>query len=419
MAGGRPKRRLTLGGGGLVLLALVAFVVADRQCAKSRGPAEPSAAPVDSASEGRDEVSASSAAARGPAVAVEPMGGPGVEKLALNLAQYKSVAAYPPWSRAFDPGTEYLLKWNTPSVADLPMDDRPGHDFTYHFDSDRAHVPFGEALTSWIEVWKGSDSSARQTLAIEESFVMIVGGAKSGRSVQLAYHDDGRDGDEVAGDKRYTNRFVPSSQPELAKSAAQVRLMAMVGCCDGARRSMVREFTYAPREVATILSVSDAIRGGSLSVSLDVDVKQQGLFTFEANLVSQIGDVPIGYAQMSAPLEIGRRSVDLAFFGRMFAEKGVDGPYVVKDIRGYRVVTDGAEQNVYFTFDTAHVTRAYKRTDFSGAEWDSQEKRDKVAALQKLIDQTKTGQLPPQPAHIHVDENGVAHVVDDTRPGPP
>ena len=413
-----PKRRVALGaGGGLALLALIA-VLAGRQCAKSRSPVEPTSAAADSAGEnaGGDDVVASSAAAHPSPAPGEPLGGPNVEKLSLNLAQYGSVAAYPPWSRAFDPGTEYLLKWNKASVADLPMDDRPGHDFTYHFDSDRAHVAFGEPLTSWIEVWKGSDSNARQPLAMEEAFVMIIGGAKSGRSVALAYRDDGLEGDEVAGDKRYTNRFVPSSQAELAKSAAQVRLMATVGCCDGARRSMVREFTYAPREVAIIVGVSDAIRGGSLAVTLDVDVKESGLFTFEANLVSQGGEVPIGYAQVSAPLEKGRRSVDVSFFGRMFAEKGVDGPYVVRDIRGSRVVTDGAEQNIYFTYASTHVTKSYNRRDFSGSEWDSPEKRDKVLAMQKLIDQTKNGQLPPQPAHIHVDEHGVAHVVDDTRP---
>lgn len=45
---------------------------------------------------------------------------------------------------------------------------------------------------------------------------------------------------------------------------------------NGSRRTVIREFTYSPREVIKVLSVSDSkSNDGSLNVSLSVDVKEK------------------------------------------------------------------------------------------------------------------------------------------------
>lgn len=359
-----------------------------------------------------------------PAAAPTPivtMGGPTEDRLRRNLDEYKKVAIYPPWSRPHSDGTKYLLAWNRPVASDLPMDDRPGKDTTYRFDADRAHVAYGEAITSWIEVWNKSDPSHKLPITVEDAWVMGDVGPKTGRLVKLSYHDDGQDGDEVAGDGRYSNRFVPSQLAQL-KQASQVHLAAVVSCCDGVRRLFVREFTYAPRKVVEILGVSDTIRNGSLDVMLDVNVLERGTYDFEANLMSGDGSVPIGYTQMNYTLAPGRQSVDLVFFGRMFSERGLDGPYLVRDIHGMLLMLDADEHNIPFQYDTPYVTRPWKRAELSPAEWDAPEKREKIATLHHLIDDTAAGRIggpTSQPQHIDIDEHGVAHVVNDPPRPPP
>jgi hypothetical protein len=380
---------------------------AQRPTSSRNRSTESAAAPHEATVGGR------AATAGAPAAPLLTMGGPTEDRLKRNLDEYKKVAVYPPWSRPFDEGTKYLLDWNKPSTADLPMSDKPGGETSYHFDADRAHVSYGEAITSWIEVWKSGDPGQRVPITVEDAWVMGDVGPKTGRLVRLSYHDDGQDGDEVAGDGRYTNRLVPSALPQL-KQAAQVHLSATVSCCDGVRRMFVREFTYAPRKPLEVLGLSDRVRAGSLAVTLDVNVVERGTYDFEANLMSADGARPIGYSQMNYTLSPGRQTVDLVFFGRMFGEAGVDGPYLVRDVRGLLLSLDGGEHNIPFTYDGTYLTKAWRRADFSPAEWDAPEKREKIAAIERLIAQTAAGQIggaTAQPQHIDIDEHGVAHVV--------
>ncbi len=356
-----------------------------------------------------------------PAVAAAPrvtLGGPTEDRLARNLEEYKKVAVYPPWSRPFTDGTRYLLAWNKPATSDLPMSERPGHETTYHFDADRAHVAYGQSITSWIEVWKSGDPSQRLPLTVEDAWVMGDVGPKTGRLAKLSYHDDGMDGDEVAGDGRYTNRLVPSQVAAL-QHATQVHLAATVSCCDGVRRLFVREFTYAPRQVVEILGLSDSVRGGSLTVTLDVDVLERGTYDFEANLMSGDGGTPIGYTQMNYTLAPGRQNVDLVFFGRMFAELGVDGPYLLRDLHGLWLALDGGEHNIPFEYGSTYLTKPWRHGELSPAEWDAPEKQQKIAALEHLIADTAAGRIGgpvAQPQHIDIDDKGVAHVVADAPP---
>jgi len=399
-----------------VAAALLAWLLWPRtRPAPSASMAMPAAYP-----HARRDTESSSRRVAEPAPPTVTMGGPSEDRLRRNLEEYKKVAVYPPWSRAFGDGTKYLLAWNKPATAELPMNDQPGHETTYHFDADRANVAYGEAITSWIEVWKSGDPSAHVPITVEDAWVVGDVGAQTGRLVKLSYHDDGLDGDAVAGDGRYTNRFVPSQAAAL-KQGTQVHLAATVSTGDGTRRLMVREFTYAPRQVVDVLGVSDSLRAGSLVVTLDVNVLERGTYDFEANLLSGDGSVPIGYVQQSYTLAPGRQNVDLVFFGRMFGEVGVDGPYQLRDVHGLLLSLDGAEHNIPFQYDAPYLTKAWRRAEFSPAEWDAPEKQQKIATLERLIADTAAGRIggpTSQPQHIDIDEHGVAHVVNDPPPPP-
>jgi hypothetical protein len=409
------RQQRLLVAGGVLAVALAAWLLWPR--ARPAPSTNAPALPADGSRGAR--IDGKSAAPEAGKTPILTMGGPTEDRLRRNLDEYKKVSVYPPWSRPFDDGTKYLLAWNKPATSDLPMDDTPGKETTYHFDADRANVAYGQAITSWIEVWKNGDPQKKLPIDVEDAWVMGDVGPKTGRLVKLSYHDDGQDGDEVAGDGRYSNRFVPSQLPQL-KQASQVHLSATVSV-DGVRRQFVREFTYAPRKVVEILGLSDAARSGSLVVTLDVNVNDRGTYDFEANLMSGDGSTPLGYTQMNYTLSPGRQTVDLVFFGRMFQERSADGPYLVRDVRGLLLSLDGGEHNIPFQYDTPYLTKPWRHSEFSASPWDAQEKRDKIAAMEQVIADTAAGRIggpTSQPQHIDIDVNGVAHVVNDP-PAPP
>jgi len=322
------------------------------------------------------------------------------------LDDYRAAAAYPPWSRIHDDGTRYKIEWNKPVVSELPFSDKVGAETTYHFAADRAHVMFGETLTSWIEVWEKGDPNKRLPVNIVTVWVMLTGGAKPGRSVQLEYKD-------VAGDRRYVNKFVPSAFAEL-KEPTQVRIEAEVEV-DGVKKLLVRDFTYAPRQVLTIVGITDAIADGSVVVNLEVDVRDAGLYTFEANVFDATGATAIAYADVNQSLAVGKVVVPLKFFGKAFHDVGADGPYLVKDFRGFLRPSPSANAaNIWWSDPRSHTTKPYKRSELSAAEWDSEEKRTKIKALEALASASPSAGPAPsasQPKEIHIDENGVAHEV--------
>jgi hypothetical protein len=292
------------------------------------------------------------------------------------LTQYRHDAVYPPGSRPLDEGARYKLHWNDAIVSELPFTSA----LSYHFAADRHHVTYGEPLTSWIEVWTRGDEAKRVPLRVRSAWVMTTSGANQGRTIELGYHDDGRDGDAVAGDLRYSNRFVPAEHEELRVSR-DVQLYADVVAA-GVERPMLRDFTYAPRPVLEVTRVSDALVNGSLVVSVDCEVFEDGLYTFEANAVSAAGEEPIAYVDQSFPLHAGKQQVQLSFFGRVFHDRGLSGPYLVRDLHGFRRDLDGAEGNVWWSQPGAHATAAYDVAQFSDAEWDAPEKQEKLRRLE-------------------------------------
>ena len=364
-----------------LLAAVVAIVLLLRG-----GDDKPSAAPTAP----RAETYAPKPTAR-PAVAEDkPLnegGTPSVALLEKSLADYKAVSVYPHWSRPHSPETIEKLDWNRTVVSDLPMDDREGGKTIYHFGASRWSVPYGEAFVSWIEVLTGPDGR-RLPATISEAQLFSI---ESGRIGALVYHDDGKDGDEVAGDHRYSNRLVPSQFPKLAAKAQQVHIEAIVEA-GGITKPITRDFAYAPRKAAEILGATEQIKGGNLVVTLEVMIAEKGLYSFEANVMGADG-TPIVYGDKSYPLEPGKRTADIVMFGRAFREKAKDGPYIVQDIRGIRRFIETDEQNFSFVYARTLATRGYKATEFSDAEWDEPERRDTIANFERLIRETKDGEL--------------------------
>jgi hypothetical protein len=108
--------------------------------------------------------------------------------------------------------------------------------------------------------------------------------------------------------------------------------------------------------------------------------------------------------------------VPLVFFGKALRDAGEPGPYRLADLRGFKraMPGSGGEANVWFSDPQIRTTRAWRVDQFSPAEWDSVEKREKIARLEALIgdaEKAPTASAPARPSHIHVGPDGKESVV--------
>jgi hypothetical protein len=171
--------------------------------------------------------------------------------------------------------------------------------------------------------------------------------------VPLSYRDDGGEGDEKAGDLRYSNRMVPSSYAEL-RAAPAVQLEAEV---------------EAEGESA-----------------FDVEATRAGRYSLAANLYGGDGaTTPIAYSELASILPAGRSTLEFLFFGKAVRATGLDGPYLVRDLHGFwHENTQGSGMPIIETAELA--TQRFRAEDFSDAEWDSEEKRQRIALYQQTLD---------------------------------
>jgi hypothetical protein len=316
-----------------------------------------------------------------------PDGAPSLARIKREYEAYKQASVYPHWSFRLTPDMDFLLRWNAAITDDLPVSDDGA--LVARFDADRGRAFAGEPYTSWIEIDRVAGGERRAVpFAITRAVVVTTSGPSQGEAFELAYHDDGADGDARAGDHRYTNRFVPSARPELAKaSTARIDLYAQI---DGQARVFHRDLVFAPRAVIEVVGAHDAMDQGSLAITLDVVVHEPGVYTFYGNLMGPDGQTPIAVSKRTYPLEAGRHTAQLVFFGKVIRDVGADGPYVVRDIHGLLRGHDD-QLDVWWDDPTPVTTAAYRATDFSPAEWDDPERRERLANFEHLIGAMERG----------------------------
>lgn len=296
------------------------------------------------------------------------------------LARYQTESRYPPDSHLHDEATAgQRPAWNQPFAIEVALDDRPGSETVVRFVPDRHHVEFGEALTATLEVVARAEPARRLPVTIHSAVVIAAGAGRTG--VAFALRDDGGEADRVAGDHLHSGRLVPAQHEELA-TARRVRVQAHVEA-GGVERLVDLDFTYTPRPLLELVGLHATAAGGGLTVTLDLEVHEPGAYAFAADVAA--GDQPVG--GMTPPwteLAAGRQRVELALFGKVLHDRGLPGPYTIRNLRAERRA-DAAEVEAWWSDPRELVTEAFPLAAFSAAAWDGPERQEIIATLEQSI----------------------------------
>ncbi len=299
-----------------------------------------------------------------PTVSVEQGGGPDARSAAIAMTKqliedYKKRAAYPPESKPIVQEQDPLL--SDREVSPISAGGPDGEDPVLTVFPDQISFEENELPRIYAHLTvAGEKVAAREITGTVFTQEMVPVG-------ELAFHDDGREGDAVAGDYVYTAAWSPPRDDRALAASYFVRVIAF--SLEGIERRAGTSFQVSRPHARLTGRFRDRIDQGSLVIDAEVEVQQAGRFHLAATLYST-ANRPLGLAQTSAELEPGTHWLPLKFYGRMFhgVETGsgpVDGPYVLRFVS--LMTTTSMPNALSRLAEPQFVTKPYRATEFTSA----------------------------------------------------
>lgn len=277
----------------------------------------------------------------------------GSSNLALETArEYRERARYPESSRALKVGeADPVREKRTPTKQSRRGPEGKGPELSVWASS--VSVEVGKPIDLFAELL----SPGNPVLPLE--ITAEIAGPDGEIVTQVVYRDDGR-GDGRGADRR-ANDGIWSARLRLPAGiepdgAAPYMVRATARLLDGDLRQAAGGFLYSNPSARLTGRYRDALRNGNLVVSAEVEVREAGRFHLSGTLYSLKGEA-IGTAQAGIELEPGKHWIRLPFYGLMFHDRKVAGPYRLGTLA---LATSGRMPNALNDLvENAHVTRAY------------------------------------------------------------
>jgi len=209
----------------------------------------------------------------------------------------------------------------------------------------------------------------------------IVGEVRDQEGRALAgvlFTDDGLGGDAEADDLLFTAVLAPAPDDVRALKGSQL-VLVRAETFTSEIRVATTGFLYSVPLGRLTGRYRDALVDGNLVVSAEVAALEPSPFHLEATLATAGGTL-LGWAQSSVVLDEGTAWIPLTYWGLIFHEARVDGPYVLRSVA---LSTTGEMPNQKNDVaENAHATRPYPFTAFSDRPFDDPDLLDAARRLE-------------------------------------
>lgn len=328
----------------------------------------------------------------------------------LLLEQYLEWAQYPPHSRpigtlnvdlvepffVFEPPVEMVDDPKAPNASP--------NGYYCHFQP-KTWVVIGPNSEMFITLeCRDTSSNQRVPLKVNETRVFREWEGKRFSTLRASFNDDGKEGDEVAKDNIVTFKWKPTKN-----DWGQMTLEAdIIYGKEGKKATVTSTFFSSPNRVAEFTgNFRETIINGSLVVYSTIQVYKAGQYHLEANLKELSEGNFLAYATFDGQLKTGTQEVEFLFYGKILRDKGYDGPYIITDVRGYRVnlplnttwldqreselkqiqtvKTLEPDKEFVIPFKDEFKTKPYSIAQFTKKVWNSEDKTNRIKELKELI----------------------------------
>jgi len=210
----------------------------------------------------------------------------------------------------------------------------------------------------------------------------------------LDLNDDGRAGDLAAGDGVYGMQLQPATQG-FGDLFGQIRVEAALEI-GGEKGFTYFDVFYTPEPPALWQGgVRESMVDGSLAFDLKAQVRQAGRYVITARVDDAHG-APFALLRFNDELAAGTQDVRLRLFGRLVRDLRPAFPLTLRDVDGFLLRESFPDRMLMPRMAGAvHRTGTPALSDFSEADWSSEERARYLAELSKDVAeaQAKVAQL--------------------------
>ncbi len=270
-------------------------------------------------------------------------------------------AAPPP----LPPDTQMLAEETVPGTTewdDAPLDE--AGESAIRILPRRYNVVLPEPIVVLLEQ-RDTATNTRQAMAKPKVRVRPMDDPQ-GAWVDVPISDDGRGEDEQAGDLLYTASLRPDAATR-DRLLGRVVIEGSVEHPELGRRVIPATLIYTRGARARLTGKwRDYVKDGHLFLETDLVVDDPGLFTLALELFGPQLE-PIAWARDMRELGAGKQTMTVRVWGKALTDRGIDGPYRVRDVLLTRDRNEKGDYDPAPTIIEAHRTAAYKASQFSPA----------------------------------------------------
>ena len=162
----------------------------------------------------------------------------------------------------------------------------------------------------------------------------------------------------------YTATFQPNDE-ERVTLLGHVMGQAQVQLRDGKSYLLSTTLVYSVEPGARIVGeFSDERRDGDLYIGMTLAVDHAGLYQVRGELFGPSQE-PLAESRLVRSLDAGRARVELHFYGKALVDRGVNGPYLLRDLYLSEHLTNADYDAMGPVTDDAWRTQPYRAVDFS------------------------------------------------------
>jgi hypothetical protein len=223
-------------------------------------------------------------------------------------------------------------------------------------------------------------------------------GSRPSAQVALAFADDGKGADAVAGDGAFTAVLAPA-QTGLAAFNGTIRTEVRYSVA-GRAGSVSFDVIYSPELPATWTGqVREAVENGSLNFYLKADIRQAGRYLVSGR-VDDANGKPFALVTFNDVLGTGPTEVKLTMFGKLMRDQDAALPLTLRDVDGYLLKenTDPDRALMPRLEGKAFVGKPHPLNAFSDAEWQDEQRSRYLAEFGKDLARARSALAEFDPA---------------------
>jgi hypothetical protein len=367
------------------LAAVLAWLVRDERAAAGASPAVAAAAAASG-----PQFFGRIAPASGPSTAPTAPGRRQqlVENLKLadhTYCSYRESTKYPHGSRPIAEQPDQVYP-NAPVTDAHPMRlDGGGADPKVQIQTSqsRVYMASGEAVAFSLRALDADGNVLPLVVTRALAQGLTFKGSRPAAQVALAFADDGKGADPVAGDGAFAAVLAPA-QTGLAAFNGTIRTEVRYSVA-GRAGAVLFDVIYSPELPATWTGqVREAVENGSLNFYLKAEIRQAGRYIVTGRVDDARGK-PFALVTFNDLLGAGPTEVRLTMFGKLMRDGEAALPLTLRDVDGYLLKenTDPDRALMPRIEGKAYVGKPHPLKAFSDAEWQGEERSRYLAEFGK------------------------------------